>query len=70
MMAVEAQVPLAGKVDDSLNPTIFNIINTLGRWDKRLIDQASDVPSIIFFFIISYKLRALKTLYFYFCNLI
>ena len=25
--------------------------NTLGRWDKRLIDQASDVPSIIFFHI-------------------
>ena len=35
--------------------------NMLGRWDKRLIDQASDVPSIIF--IISYRLRALKTLY-------
>ena len=23
--------------------------NTLGRWAKRLVDQASDVPSIIFF---------------------
>ena len=23
--------------------------NTLGRWDERLIDQASDVPSIIIF---------------------
>ena len=23
--------------------------NTLGRWDEGLIDQASDVPSIIFF---------------------
>ena len=43
--------------------------NTLGRWDDRLIDQASDVPSIIFF-IISYRLRALKTLYLYFCNVI
>ena len=21
----------------------------LGRWDKRIVDQASDVPSIIFF---------------------
>ena len=30
-----------------------------------LIDQASDVPSIIIFYI-SYRLRALKTLYFYF----
>ena len=37
----------------------------LGRWDKQLIDQASDVPSNIFSFIISHKLRALKTLYFY-----
>ena len=27
--------------------------NTLGGWDKGLIDQASDVPSIIF-----YRLRA------------
>ena len=25
--------------------------NTLGRWDDHLIDQASDVPSIIFFII-------------------
>ena len=40
----------------------------LGRWDKQLIDQASDVLSIIFFFIISY--RALKTLYFNFCKII
>ena len=31
--------------------------NMLGRWDERLIDEASDVPSIIFF-IISYRLRA------------
>ena len=27
------------------NPTIFNIINMLGRWDERLIDQASDITS-------------------------
>ena len=38
--------------------------NTLGRWFDRLMDQASDVPSIIFF-IVSYRLRALQTLYFY-----
>ena len=37
----------------------------MGPWDERLIDQASDVPSIIFF-IISYRLRTLKT--FYFCK--
>ena len=39
--------------------------NTLGHWDERLIDQGSDVPSIIFF-IISYRVRALKILYFYY----
>ena len=36
----------------------------LGRWDKRLVDQASDVKVV--FFVIYYRLRALKTLYF--CN--
>ena len=55
------------------NPTIYNIISwfasSLVCWDKWLIDQVSDVPSIIFF-IISHRLRALKTLYFYFCKFI
>ena len=37
----------------------------MGRWDERLINQASDVPSICFFII-----RALKDLYFYFCKFI
>ena len=37
----------------------------LGRRDKRLIDKAFDVQSIIFF-IISYRLGALKILYFYY----
>ena len=36
-------------------------------WDKWIVDQASDVPSIILFCTF-YRLRALKTLYFYFCN--
>ena len=53
------------------NPTIFNII-TLARWvggtndswTKHLMIQA------LFFFIISHRLRALKTLYFYFCKFI
>ena len=40
----------------------------LGRWDKRIVDQESDVPSIIFYTF--YRLRALKTLYFHFCNFI
>ena len=39
--------------------------NMLVRWDKRLNNQASDVP-IIIFFIICYRLGALKTLYFYY----
>ena len=41
----------------------------LGRWSKWIVDQASDVPSIIFLssFLI---LGTLKTLYFYFCNFI
>ena len=46
--------------------------DTLGRWvdgpnnslTKRLMFQ------VLFFFIISYRLRALKTLYFYFCKVI
>ena len=38
--------------------------NMLVRWDKRLNNQASDVPSIIFF-IICYRLGALKTIHFY-----
>ena len=32
------------------------------RWDKCLVDQASDVPVIILF-IIFYRLRALKTIF-------
>ena len=38
---------------------------TLGRWDKWLINQASDVPSIIFFHNFLW-IRALKTLYFFY----
>jgi hypothetical protein len=53
----------------SIVATIFNIHNTLARWDERLIDQVSGVPRI-FFFMISYRLRALITLYFNFCKII
>jgi hypothetical protein len=28
----------------------------LGRWNKRIVDQASDIPSIIIFFMISCKI--------------
>ena len=39
----------------------------LGRWDKWIVDQESDVQSI--FFLNTYmRLRALKALYFCFCN--
>ena len=38
-------------------------------WDKWIIDQLSDVPSIIFF-MISDRLMALKTVYLYFCKFI
>ena len=41
----------------------------LGRWDKRIVDQESDVPSIIFVNTF-YRIRALKTLNFIFCNFI
>ena len=51
------------------NQSIFNII----RWVDGSMGQTThrpsiDVPSIIYFFIISYRLRALKTLYFHFCK--
>jgi hypothetical protein len=59
----------AGNASNTKNPTIYNINNTLICWAKRLVDQASEVPRI-FFFTISYRLRALKTLYFYFCKFI
>ena len=37
----------------------------LGRWDELIINQVSDVPNITFF-TVSYRLRALKTLDFYY----
>ena len=54
----------------SKNPTIYNMI----RWFAGLMGQMTRRPSVVtfqvFFFIISYRLRALKTLYFHFCNFI
>ena len=49
-------------------PTIY-YAGLLGLWNKWIIDRESDVPSIIFFYTF-YRLRAFKTLYFYFCNFI
>ena len=53
-------IHFANEIDnfEPKNMTIYNLVN-----------QASDVPSIIFF-IISDRLRALKTLNFYFFKLI
>ena len=52
----------------SKNPTFFNMIRWLAGTNdsltKHLMFQA------LFFFIISYWLRALKSLYFYFCKII
>ena len=52
------------------NPTIYNMI----RMVAGLLGQMTRWPSVwlskYFFFIISYSLRALKTLYFHFCNFI
>ena len=41
----------------------------LGQCDKQIVNQESDVPIIIFSYTF-YRPRALKTLYFYFCNFI
>ena len=41
--------------------------NTLGRWAKRLINQASDVPSIIF--LKQFLAKKIVSIYFFFINL-
>ena len=50
---------------ESKNPSIYSIL----RWVAWTMGQESDVSSIIFFYTF-YRLRALKALYFYFCNFI
>ena len=49
-------------------PTIY-YAESLGRWDKVIVNQESDI-TIIIFFNTFYRFRALKTLYFYFCDFI
>ena len=46
---------------------IWNLqYNTLGHWDERLINQASDVPNIIFLYSISCKtLCKIVSIYFF-----
>ena len=50
------------------NPTIYNII----RWFAGTNDSMNKCLMFqsLFFFIVSYRLRTLKTLYFYFCKFI
>ena len=53
------------------NPTIFNTI----CWLSGLMGQTTHRPNSwcskhYFFVIMSYRLKALKTVYFYFCNII
>ena len=45
---MEHPVAPAAKIRQS---TIY-YAGLLGRWDKRIVDQESDVPSIIFFILI------------------
>ena len=47
MIVVFVSEPLGTEgtsINDIINPSIYNII----RWDERIVDQASDVPTIIF----------------------
>ena len=39
------------KAQKSVNLQNTYYAGSPGQWDKRIVDQASDVPSIIFFFI-------------------
>ena len=57
--------------NDATNPLIYNII----RWFAGPMGQTTSRTSVwrlkyFFFFIIFYRLRALKTIYFHFCNFI
>ena len=54
----------------SWNPSIYNIL----RWEAWTMGKKNRWPRVwcskYYFFILFYRLRALKTLYFYFCNVI
>ena len=63
------------RINPEINPSVeirqsaIYYAGLLGRWDKQIIDQESDVPSIIFSYTF-YRHRALKTLNFHSCNFI
>ena len=69
-LVLENLVKTPVNVLDFKNPTIFNIIIPWlnGAMGQMTQQPSSDVPSIIFF-IIFYRLKELKTLYFYFCKI-
>ena len=43
----------ATELDPEIRQSSIEYAGLMGRWDKQLINQVSDVPSIISFFIIS-----------------
>ena len=55
------------KISPKIHQSTIYHAGLLGLWDIQIVDQESDVPSIIFVYTF-YRLRALKTLYF--CNFI
>ena len=57
------------KISPKIHQSTIYYAGLHGRWDKRIVDQESNVPSIISFYTF-YRLRALKTLYFHFSNFI
>ena len=56
-------------LQSEIRQSSISYTGSLGRWDKWLIDQSSDVPSIIFF-IISYRLRGIQNSLFLFFRVI
>ena len=66
MWALFTSEKLMRQINAKIRQSTIYYAGSLGRWDKRIVDQESDVPSIIFYTF--YRLRALKTLYF--CNFI
>ena len=62
--SANAQTRPSELVGPEIRQSTISYAGSLVCWDKSLIDQASDVPSIV-----SYRFRALKILYFYCCKI-
>ena len=65
----QVKMPASNCCTSKIRQSTIYYDGLIGRWDTRIVDQESDVPSIIFVYTF-YRLRALKILYFYFCNFI